>query len=105
MNYKANLTSVPDTNTAPKQQAIWLDDLPVGLMANGAQLHYIEPDHLGSPRVLFSGSAQVVNKTAIKPRGGVAGGGPSGRYTSYSRRYLGNWIGRTIGRFGGENSG
>ena len=222
-----------DTNGAPKQQAIWLDDLPVGLLANGGQLHYIEPDHLGSPRVvvdaardvavwswslkgeafgntapnqdpdgdgtamvfdmrfpgqrfdaasgfnqnyfrdydaatgrygqsdpiglragictyvyvegspvshvdpsglcedkpkedcldaalstysmeesvnsivgfgagsaIFGGSAQVVNKSAIKPRGGVAGGGPSGRYTSYSRRYLGNGVGRTIGRLG-----
>ncbi|WDM69615.1 DUF6531 domain-containing protein [Xanthomonas cucurbitae] len=222
-----------DTNGAPKQQAIWLDDLPVGLLANGGQLHYIEPDHLGSPRVvvdaardvavwswslkgeafgntapnqdpdgdgtamvfdmrfsgqrfdaasgfnqnyfrdydaatgrygqsdpiglragvgtyvyvegspishldpsglcedkpkedcldaalntysmeesvnsivgfgagsaIFGGSAQVVNKSAIKPRGGVAGGGPSGRYTSYSRRYLGSGVGRTIGRLG-----
>ncbi|MCM5551514.1 RHS repeat-associated core domain-containing protein, partial [Xanthomonas hortorum pv. pelargonii] len=41
-----------DTNGAPKQQVIWLDDLPVGLLANANKLHYIEPDHLGSPRVV-----------------------------------------------------
>ncbi|WP_241685100.1 RHS repeat domain-containing protein [Xanthomonas euvesicatoria] len=48
-----------DTNGAPKQQAIWLDDLPVGLLANGAQLHYIEPDHLGSPRVVVDAARDV----------------------------------------------
>ncbi|WP_245879459.1 RHS repeat-associated core domain-containing protein, partial [Xanthomonas pisi] len=42
-----------DTNGAPKQQAIWLDDLPVGLLANANTLHYIEPDHLGSPRAVI----------------------------------------------------
>ncbi|WP_211161852.1 RHS repeat-associated core domain-containing protein [Xanthomonas campestris] len=42
-----------DTSGAPKQQAIWLDDLPVGLLANTNKLHYIEPDHLGSPRVVI----------------------------------------------------
>ncbi|MBB4129824.1 RHS repeat-associated protein [Xanthomonas campestris] len=48
-----------DTNGAPKQQAIWLDDLPVGLLANGSQLHYIEPDHLGSPRVVVDAARDV----------------------------------------------
>ncbi|WP_231118116.1 RHS repeat-associated core domain-containing protein [Lysobacter silvisoli] len=45
-----------DTNGAVLQQAIWLDDLPVGLLAGaGAQqkLHYIEPDHLGTPRAVI----------------------------------------------------
>ncbi|MCC4606025.1 RHS repeat protein [Xanthomonas campestris pv. parthenii] len=42
-----------DNNGAPKQQAIWLNDLPVGLLANANTLHYIEPDHLGSPRVVI----------------------------------------------------
>ncbi|WP_253276166.1 RHS repeat domain-containing protein, partial [Xanthomonas campestris] len=42
-----------------KQQAIWLDDLPVGLLANGGQLHYIEPDHLGSPRVAVDAARDV----------------------------------------------
>jgi len=35
------------------QQVIWMDDLPVGLLAGGV-LHYIEPDHLGTPRVVFN---------------------------------------------------
>ncbi|MBB4129828.1 RHS repeat-associated core domain-containing protein [Xanthomonas sp. 3075] len=48
-----------DTNGAPTQQAIWLDDLPVGLLANGGQLHYIEPDHLGSPRVVVDAARDV----------------------------------------------
>lgn len=42
--------------TTPIRQAIWLDDLPVGVLAgSGAnqKLHYIEPDALGSPRVVI----------------------------------------------------
>ena len=38
---------------APIQQAIWMDDLPVGLQtATVGALSYVEPDHLGSPRVV-----------------------------------------------------
>ncbi|WP_456049175.1 RHS repeat-associated core domain-containing protein [Xanthomonas campestris] len=48
-----------DNNGAPKQQAIWLDDLPVGLLANANTLHYIEPDHLGSPRVVIDPTSDV----------------------------------------------
>ncbi|WP_425509702.1 RHS repeat-associated core domain-containing protein [Xanthomonas euroxanthea] len=48
-----------DSNGAPKQQAIWLDDLPVGLLANANTLHYIEPDHLGSPRVVIDPNRDV----------------------------------------------
>ncbi len=48
-----------DTNGAPKQQAIWLDDLPVGLLANSGQLRYIEPDHLGSPPVVVDAARDV----------------------------------------------
>lgn len=47
-----------NTGTA-LQQAIWLDDLPVGLIANGNQLHYIEPDHLGTPRVVIEVARNV----------------------------------------------
>jgi hypothetical protein len=44
-----------------------------------------------------AGSGQLYNKTGIKPRSGVAGGGPSGRYSSRTR--LNNWsCGRAIGR-------
>jgi RHS repeat-associated protein len=36
------------------QQAIWMDDLPIGLQTGSvATLSYIEPDHLGSPRVVI----------------------------------------------------
>lgn len=39
------------------QQAIWLDELPVGLQIGPAttvaRLHYIAPDHLGTPRVVI----------------------------------------------------
>ncbi|EWC52238.1 RhsD protein [Xanthomonas citri pv. glycines str. 8ra] len=48
-----------DSDGAPKQQAIWLDDLPVGLLANASKLHYIEPDHLGSPRVVIDPTRDV----------------------------------------------
>ncbi|RBD02339.1 type IV secretion protein Rhs, partial [Xanthomonas oryzae pv. oryzae] len=48
-----------DSNGAPKQQAIWLDDLPVGLLANANKLHYIEPDHLGSSRVVIDPTRNV----------------------------------------------
>ncbi len=38
----------------PIQQALWLDDMPVGLLTGAAaSLSYIEPDHLGSPRVVI----------------------------------------------------
>jgi RHS repeat-associated protein len=38
---------------------VWLDDQPVGLWANG-QLHYIEPDHLGTPRAVIDPVRDVV---------------------------------------------
>jgi RHS repeat-associated protein len=41
--------------TTPQQQVIWMDDLPVAvLVGSGAnqKLHYIEPDALGTPRVV-----------------------------------------------------
>ncbi|MEL1263637.1 RHS repeat-associated core domain-containing protein [Pseudoxanthomonas putridarboris] len=41
-----------DSSGSPIQQAIWMDDLPVGLLANGNQLHYVQPDHLGTPRMV-----------------------------------------------------
>jgi RHS repeat-associated protein len=48
-----------DDNGAPLQQAIWLDDLPVGLLAADGQPYYIEPDHLGSPRVVIDPARDV----------------------------------------------
>ncbi|MCF7222494.1 RHS repeat-associated core domain-containing protein [Marilutibacter chinensis] len=52
-----------DASGAPKQQAIWLDDLPVGLLSGIAttanRLHYIEPDHLGTPRAVIEPQRDV----------------------------------------------
>jgi RHS repeat-associated protein len=48
-----------DNTGAALQQAIWLDDLPVGLIASGNQLHYVEPDHLGTPRVVIEVARNV----------------------------------------------
>ncbi|MGH8076969.1 MAG: RHS repeat-associated core domain-containing protein, partial [Lysobacter sp.] len=47
-----------DTTGAPIQQAIWLDDLPVGVVAGG-KLHYVEADHLGTPRVVIDPQRDV----------------------------------------------
>ncbi|TXI51595.1 MAG: RHS repeat protein [Lysobacter sp.] len=41
---------------APNQQVIWFDDLPVGVLDGAGanqKLHYIEPDALGTPRVVI----------------------------------------------------
>ncbi|WP_161795339.1 RHS repeat-associated core domain-containing protein [Xanthomonas sp. GPE 39] len=48
-----------DNNGAPLQQAIWLDDLPVGVLAAGTKLNYIQPDHLGSPRAVIDSVRDV----------------------------------------------
>jgi len=40
----------------PLQQMVWFGDLPVGLLTGagaGQKLHYVEPDALGSPRVVI----------------------------------------------------
>ncbi|WP_434946434.1 RHS repeat-associated core domain-containing protein [Luteimonas sp. SDU82] len=40
----------------PLQQAIWLDDNPVGLLVGATgvnRLHYVQPDHLGTPRAVI----------------------------------------------------
>ncbi len=51
-----------DANGQPIQQAVWLDDLPVGLLVGaGAQqkLYYIEADALGTPRVVIDPDRDV----------------------------------------------
>lgn len=51
-----------DNAGTPLQQAIWLDDLPVGLLAGagtGQVLHYVEPDHLGTPRAVIDRTRDV----------------------------------------------
>lgn len=40
------------------QQVIWLGRLPVGVVVGG-QLHYIQPDHLGSPRLVVDPQRDV----------------------------------------------
>ncbi|MCC4592559.1 hypothetical protein LL974_15585 [Xanthomonas campestris pv. cannae] len=41
-----------DNNGAVVQQAIWLGDLPVGVLAK-TTLRYVQPDHLGTPRAVI----------------------------------------------------
>jgi RHS repeat-associated protein len=53
--------------TTPVQQVIWMGDLPVGvLVGSGAnqKLHYIEPDALGTPRVVVD-PTRGANGTAV----------------------------------------
>ncbi|WP_369977410.1 DUF6531 domain-containing protein [Xanthomonas bundabergensis] len=47
-----------DSNGKALQQAIWLDDLPVGVLA-GTSLNYIQPDHLGTPRTVIDPARDV----------------------------------------------
>lgn len=51
-----------DNTGASLQQAVWLDDLPVGLLASAGSsqaLHYVEPDHLGTPRAVIDHARDV----------------------------------------------
>lgn len=47
-----HVLGVYDSTGARLQEMIWLDDLPVGVIANNA-LHYVQADHLGTPRVVI----------------------------------------------------
>ncbi|WP_221899371.1 RHS repeat-associated core domain-containing protein [Xanthomonas sp. GW] len=47
-----------DANGASLQQAIWLDDLPVGVLAKNS-LRYVQPDHLGTPRAVIDPTRDV----------------------------------------------
>ena len=52
-----------DSTGTPIQQAIWLDDNPVGLLVGAAganRLHYVQPDHLGTPRSVIDPIRNVV---------------------------------------------
>ncbi|WP_363798033.1 RHS repeat-associated core domain-containing protein [Lysobacter firmicutimachus] len=47
---------------ATKQQAVWLGDSPIGVLTgtNTAQkLHYVQPDHLGTPRAVVDAARNV----------------------------------------------
>ena len=51
-----------DASGNPIQQAVWLDDLPVGLLADATanqELHYLQPDHLGTPRTVIDMAANI----------------------------------------------
>lgn len=51
-----------DSNGAPKQQAIWFGDAPVGLVVGSGVtqlLVYVQPDHLGTPRSIIDPSRNV----------------------------------------------
>ncbi len=52
-----------DGSGSPIQQAVWMDDLPVGLLVGASpavgRLHYLQPDHLGTPRVVIEPARDV----------------------------------------------
>ena len=57
-----HLLGESDENGQPKQQILWFGDLPVGVLQGtgvSQQLHYIEPDHLGTPRAIIDGTRNV----------------------------------------------
>ena len=51
-----------DTTGAPKQQAVWFGEVPVGLVVGSGTsqtLAYVQPDHLGSPRSVIDPARNV----------------------------------------------
>ena len=51
-----------DASGNPIQQAIWLDDLPVGLLVGAGanqKLFYLQPDAMGTPRVVIDPTRDV----------------------------------------------
>ncbi|UHH09243.1 DUF6531 domain-containing protein [Luteimonas fraxinea] len=52
-----------DTAGVPVQQAIWLGDSPVGVLVGSGssldRLHYVQSDHLGTPRTLIEPSRDL----------------------------------------------
>ncbi|ALN60824.1 Rhs family protein [Lysobacter enzymogenes] len=51
-----------DSTGAAKQQAVWFGNAPVGLVVGGGStqtLHYVQPDHLGTPRAVIDPSRNV----------------------------------------------
>ncbi len=51
-----------DATGATQQQAVWLGDAPVGLLAGAGtaqKLHYVQPDHLGTPRAVIDATRNV----------------------------------------------
>jgi RHS repeat-associated protein len=61
-NENAQLIGEYDNAGARVQEIIWLGNLPVGVIAGTAAvpvLHYIESDHLGTPRVIVEATRNV----------------------------------------------
>lgn len=55
--------------TAPSQQAIWFGDLPVGVFEGAGasqKLYYVEPDALGTPRVVIDPTRGTTGTTVWK---------------------------------------
>ena len=51
-----------DANGVVNQQAVWLDEFPVGILdgvGTAQKLHYIQPDQLGTPRTVIDASRNV----------------------------------------------
>lgn len=46
------------TSGVALQQAIWMDDMPVGVV-DGGELYYAEPDHMGTPRAVIDPTRDV----------------------------------------------
>lgn len=56
-----HLLGTYDADGAARQEVIWLEDLPVGVIDGSgatASLAYVEADHLGTPRVVIEPAAQ-----------------------------------------------
>jgi RHS repeat-associated protein len=78
----------------------WIDPLGLSPCTDdcAAEARQALRDYLAEAAAIgagLGGGAQTANKSATKPRGGVAGGGVSGDYTSFSRRWSG---GKGLGR-------
>ncbi|MEI2453118.1 RHS repeat-associated core domain-containing protein [Lysobacter firmicutimachus] len=51
-----------DANGSSKQQVVWLGESPVGVLAGAGtaqKLHYVQPDHLGTPRTVIDATRNV----------------------------------------------
>ena len=54
-----HVTGVYNFQSNRTQEIIWLDDLPIGVVVGSTgKLHYIQPDHLGTPRAVVDPTRQ-----------------------------------------------
>lgn len=97
-----------DSARARLQEVIWLDNLPVGLIADApdaanARLYYIQPDHLGTPRTVIDPLRQKAVWT-WELQGEAFGAGPpnqdpdaNGVNFAFDMRYPGQWYDTATG--------